>query len=86
VQTVPEYVSYLIAAQKAAVQKIGLNVYGVSREQYVMNLATLALIGMVIKALHDEGIVLDGEWLTRLNQAYDGSWPPDLLNQIPPTP
>jgi hypothetical protein len=53
----------------------------------VQNLSLLALIGMITKALHDKGIVLDSEWQTRLAAAYaPGPWPEDMLNQIPPTP
>lgn len=86
-QTVPEYVPFLLAAQTSATQQIGVNIYGVARELYVQNLSLLALIGMITKALHDKGIVLDAEWQTRLAAAYaPGPWPADMLNQIPPTP
>lgn len=85
--TTPEYVPFLLAAQTSATQQIGVNIYGVARELYVQNLSLLALIGMITKALHDKGIVLDAEWQTRLNAAYaPGPWPEDMLNQIPPTP
>lgn len=84
--TTPEYVPYLLNAQTSATQQIGVNIYGVARELYVQNLSQLALIGMIIKALHDKGVVLDAEWLTRLNAAYVGPWPADMLNQIPPAP
>lgn len=84
--TTPEYVPYLLAAQTAATSQIGVNIYAVARELYVQNLSQLALIGMIIKALHDKGVVLDAEWLTRLNAAYTGPWPTDMLNQIPPAP
>lgn len=82
--TTPDYVPYLLAGQKTAAQKAGVNLYGIDRQAYVVNLSTLALIGMVIKALHDKGVVPDGEWLTRLNAAYDGPWPAGLLSQIDP--
>jgi hypothetical protein len=84
--TTPEYVPYLIDAQTDAAQQIGVNIYGVARELYVTNLSLLALIGMITKALHDKGIVLDVEWQTRLNAAFTGNWPADLINQVPPTP
>lgn len=84
--TTPEYVPYLLNAQTSATQQIGVNIYAVARELYVQNLSQLALIGMIIKALHDKGVVLDAEWLTRLNAAYTGPWPADMLNQIPPAP
>ncbi len=83
-QTVPEYVPYLLSGQAKAGRAAGVDIYRVSREQYITNLSALALIGMVVKALHDKGIVLDGEWLTRLNNAYNGPWPADLLNQVDP--
>lgn len=84
--TVPEYVPYLLAAQAGAAQTVGVNIYGVARELYVTNLSLLALIGMVIKVLNDKGVVLDAEWLTRLNTAYSGAWAANMLNQIPPGP
>lgn len=84
--TVPEYVPYLLAGQVQAGGQVGVNIYAVARELYVINLSQLALIGMIIKALHDKGIVLDAEWQTRLAVAYDGPWPPDLLNQVDPNP
>lgn len=86
VNTTPEYVPYLLAAQASATQVVGVNVYGIARELYVTNLSLLALIGMICKALNDKGVVLDGEWLTRLNAAYSGAWAADMLNQIPPGP
>jgi hypothetical protein len=87
VNTTPEYVPYLLAAQASATQQIGVNIYGVARELYVTNLSLLALIGMITRALHDKGVVTDGEWLDYLNAAYSpGPWPVDMLNQIPPTP
>jgi hypothetical protein len=84
VNTTPEYVPYLLAGQVTAGRQAGVDLYGVGRELYVSNLSVLALIGMVVKALNDHGIVLDAEWLTRLNAAYAGPWPADLLNQIDP--
>ena len=84
--TTPEYVPYLLAGQTAAASSVGVNIYAVSRELYVVNLSLLDLIGMVVKALHDHGIVLDAEWATRLDAAYSGPWPADMLNQIPPSP
>lgn len=84
--TTPEYVPYLLAGQTAAAQTVGVNIYGVARELYVTNLSVLAMLGMVIKALHDHGVVLDAEWQTRLDAAFAGPWPPDLLNQVDPNP
>lgn len=80
----PEYVPYLLAAQKAASARVGVDVYGIDRQSYVMDLTVLTLIAMIIHALHDKNIVLDGEWLTRLQTALDGPWPPNVLNQIDP--
>jgi len=82
--TTPEYVPYLLAGQVAAGQQVGVYLYGISHEAYIVNLSTLALIGMVIKALNDKGVVLDAEWLTRLNAAYQGPWPANLINQVDP--
>jgi hypothetical protein len=82
--TAPHYVPHLLAGQVTAGEKAGVNLYAVARELYVTNLSLLALIGMITKALHDKGIVLDAEWQTRLNEAYNGPWPADLLNQVDP--
>lgn len=83
--TTPEYVPYLLQGQAKAGKTVGVNLYGLTHEAYIVNLSVLALIGMVVKALNDHGIVLDAEWLTRLNAAFDGPWPADLLNQVDPT-
>ena len=84
VNTTPEYVPYLLAGQVAAGQQAGVDLYAVDRQLYVTNLSLLALIGMILKALNDKGVVLDAEWQTRLNAAYQGPWPANLLNQIRP--
>jgi hypothetical protein len=39
----------------------------------------------VMKALNDKGIVLDAEWISRLDTALDGPWPAWILNQTTPT-
>jgi hypothetical protein len=82
--TTPEYVPYLLAGQVTAGQQVGVNLYGINHEAYIVDLSLLALIGMVLKALNDKGIVLDAEWQTRLNAAYQGPWPANLINQIDP--
>jgi hypothetical protein len=84
VDTTPDYVPYLLAGQVSAGRQAGVDLYAVAREVYVTNLSLLALIGMVIKALNDHGVILDAEWLTRLNAAYQGPWPANMLNQIDP--
>jgi hypothetical protein len=84
VNTTPEYVPYLLSAQAAAGKQVGVNVYGIDHQTYVVNLSVLTLIGMVIKALNDHGVVLDAEWQTRLNAAYQGPWPANLINQVDP--
>jgi hypothetical protein len=82
--TVPEYVTTLRPAQNVAAQQLGVYVYGVGRELYVVNLSLLTLFGVVMKALNDHGVVLDAEWQTRLNGALAGTWPDWLVNQHDP--
>jgi hypothetical protein len=84
VQFIPQYVPYLQEAQYQAGAILGVNPYGVARETYVMNLTVLAFLSMIIKALHDKGVVLDAEWQTRLQQITAGTWPPDMLNGVDP--
>jgi hypothetical protein len=82
--TVPEYVVVLLPAQNSAAIQLGVDLYAIGRETYVSNLAVLTIIGVLMKALNDHGVVLDAEWQTRLNGALAGSWPAWLLNQQDP--
>lgn len=84
--TVPEYVPYLLAGQVAAARAVGVEPYYIDRQAWVMNLAVLDLIGMIVKALNDKAIVLDAEWLVRLNSAYAGVWDQNMIAQIQPAP
>lgn len=75
---------YLLAGQAKAARQAGVEPYLIARELWVMNLSLLDLIGMILKATHDHGIILDAEWQTRLNTAYQGPWPAEVLGQQDP--
>jgi hypothetical protein len=82
--TVPEYVDPLLRGQISAAALLGVNILAVDKQLYDVNLTLLTLIGMVLKALNDHGVVLDAEWQARLNSALAGSWPDWIINQTPP--
>jgi hypothetical protein len=81
---VPPYVDSLLRAQQQAANVLGTNVLRSNKELYAVDLTLLTLLGMVLKALNDKGVVLDAEWQTRLNTALDGAWPPWIVNQTDP--
>lgn len=81
---VPTYVGYLLPAQAGACLQMGTDLYGAPRDLYAVNLSLLALIGVMMKALNDKGVVLDAEWIDRLNHALDGTWDPNIIGQVKP--
>lgn len=88
-QFVHQYVSRLVEGQAAAGQMLGVNVYKVDRETWVLNLTMLTAIGMVMKKISEVApAVTDQVWLDALNHALDASaqapWPQALLDQIDP--
>jgi hypothetical protein len=82
--SVPEYVDPLLRGQIAAANLLGIQIMSAGKDLYDVNLTVLALLGMVIKALNDKGVVLDAEWQDRLNHALDGNWPAWIVNQTDP--
>lgn len=82
--TIPEYVAYLLPAQAGACTQIGTDLYTAPRDLYAVNLSLLALIGVMMKALNDKGVVLDAEWIDRLSHALDGTWDPNIIGQVRP--
>lgn len=82
--TIPEYVVPLLLRQEAAASLLGSSVMRTDTQAYNVNLAVLALIAVIMQALNDKGIVLDAEWLTRLDAIPLGDWPDWLLKQLPP--
>jgi hypothetical protein len=79
-----DYVQVLLRRQIAAVDKIGLRLTAVDRQSYLIDVSLLVLIGVLMKALNDKGVVLDAEWQTRVNGALAGTWPDWILAQIDP--
>lgn len=88
-QFVHQYVQELLKGQAHAGQLLGVNVYGTSRETYVMNLAVLTMIGVVMKQISAVApLVTDAVWIDALGRALDASaqapWPAAMLNQVDP--
>lgn len=83
--TVPEYVIPLIQKQNDAAGLLGVQILLIDGQAYRMNLTVLMLLGVVMKALNDKGLVSDAEWIAALSTATAGDWPAWLLNQIPPS-
>lgn len=81
---VPDYVGELLRRQAALTDLTGVYSFGVTRELYVINMETLILLAVVMKALNDNGIVLDAEWQDRLDHALDGTWPDWIVAQRNP--
>lgn len=86
---VHQYVEALLPGQAAAGQLIGINLYGVDRQSYVINLTVLTLIGMVMKTISQVAPqVTDQVWLDALNHALDSTpespWSVNMLNQVDP--
>jgi hypothetical protein len=82
--TIPEYVDILLRRQIAAADRLGVQMLLVDRQLYDVNLTLLTLVGVLMKALNDKGVVLDAEWQTRLNAALQGNWPAWILSQTDP--
>jgi hypothetical protein len=88
-QFVHQYVSRLVEGQAAAANMLNVNLYGITREQWVMLLTIDTAIGVVMKTISEVAPqVTDAVWLDRLSRALDESaqapWPPALLNQVNP--
>lgn len=81
---VADYVSYLMPAQAGAAAQLGTDLYSSPKELYVINLSLLALVGVLMKALNDKGVITDAEWIDYLNHALDGTWDPAILAQVRP--
>lgn len=79
-----DYVDALLRRQMAAVDQLGVKVLLVDKQLYDINLSLLVLLGVVMKALNDKGVVLDAEWLARVNGAAIGAWPDWILDQTDP--
>ena len=85
-QFVEAYVEELLKRQQATTTgQLGVSLLLVGPELYKVDLTILVMIGVVMKALNDKGVVLDAEWISRLDTALDGPWPAWILNQTTPT-
>jgi hypothetical protein len=85
-QFVEAYVEELLKRQQAATTgQLGVSLLLVGPELYKVDLTILVMIGVVMKALNDKGVVLDAEWISRLDAALAGPWPDWILNQTNPT-
>lgn len=88
-QFVHQYVKALLDGQVEAGKQVGLGVYYIDRQTYLLNLTTLTIIGTVMKKISElVPTVTDQVWLDALGHALDSSpelpWPQDMLNQLDP--
>lgn len=86
---VHNYVNALVQGQVNAAAMLNVNLYGISRDQWVMLLVVDTAIGLVMKKISElVPEVTDEVWLDALAHALDESpgnpWPPALLNQTNP--
>jgi len=88
-----QFVPPLLKGQHAISDQLGTDVMSTSGELYNINLTTLALIGMVMKAVQDivPTTATDAWWQARLNVAIDtgpagdrSGWAGWVLAQIAP--
>lgn len=88
-----QFVSPLLKGQHSVRNDLGTDVMSGSRDLYNQNLTTLALIGMVMKAVQDiaPAVATDAFWQARLAVAIDtgsggdrSGWPGWVLAQISP--
>lgn len=79
-----DYVQVLLRRQISATSSLGVDITQASRELYLTNVSLLVLLGVVMKALNDKGVVLDAEWQTRVNAALQGAWPDWIIAQVNP--
>jgi len=79
-----DYVQVLLQRQFTATGQVGVDITQVGRDLYLTNVSLLVLLGVVMKALNDKGVVLDAEWQTRVNAALGGTWPSWILGQVDP--
>lgn len=84
--TIPEYVDPLLRRQRIAASILGSDVLTADPQTYAINVSLLTIIGVLMKALSDKGVVTDAEWLARLNVALDGDWPQWITKQQIPNP
>lgn len=86
---VHQYVKVLLDGQVTAGKLLGVDVWGVDKQTYVIDLTLLTLIGVVMKKISEVApAVTDQVWLDALNHALDASpdlpWPPNILTQTNP--
>ena len=79
-----DYVQVLLKRQISATSSLGIDITQVGRDLYLVDVSLLVLLGVVMKALNDKGVVLDVEWQTRVNAALAGVWPDWILDQVDP--
>ncbi|MFC7276214.1 hypothetical protein ACFQS1_19655 [Paractinoplanes rhizophilus] len=88
-QFVHQYVSQLVQGQERAAQMLDVDIYGVDRSTWVMNLTVLTMLGVVMKKVSEVApVVTDQVWIDALGHALDQSaqqpWPAGLLGQVNP--
>jgi hypothetical protein len=82
--TVPQYVDQLLRRQRIVGDQLGISLFGVGRELYVVDASLITLVAVVMKAMTEKGVITDAEWITRLNNALDGTWPDWIAGQRDP--
>jgi hypothetical protein len=84
VADVPDYVTYLLNHERDVGSMLGVNIMGMAREPYVVNLMTLTLFGWLVKVLVDRGVLTQAQLDATMQIALNGTWPDWVVNQHDP--
>lgn len=83
--TVAQYVQQMLDRQQVIARKLGSDIGQADKPTRVLNMALLAMLGTVIKALVDDpaATVTDADLITIFNAARDGEWPDEPIDPPP---
>ena len=83
--TVKQYVTQMQGIQKNIGLKFGSDITQRDKQARVTNLASLALLAVVIKTLTDNAVITDAQLLAVLNAAAADTYADEPVNPPPPT-
>lgn len=86
--TVPFYVTYIMNHERAFGQILGVDIMGVGREPYDINLINATLFAWMAKTLIDKGVITEADLDGVMTHVLDGDWPAWLVDPAnnPPPP